>query len=989
MRTYLSKKGIILSDLAVGLTLAVLFLLFNIFGMRLADVRGGAVSMGMGYMTLPVEEDSALLIDSGKSRILKVEAGRAAWELSVEAGTADFYQAENLCMAADGSFYVHSVDWDESGFLLASERILHYSRDGKLLETSYARTYAKTDEVNQHRLYDPQILDGRLYVLYADEKGITQYEISGREALETGYWDFTDAWIYMQNFRQTGEAEFYAVEKTGQLARFSKDGIETVYTADTLSREVLFFVEADPAGDIYYADIYNGRICRVVDKEHSEEVFRSADLTGDGAAAGALASLKITSGSRGDLFGCMPGANALILNADGEVLFSADSLEKGPVLRLKAVRMYCVLAVSILCIAYLVLRILLYILANRPKLQPIWKMEIGFGLFAVVMTSGLLISLSTSFERSYMESLAKQVENLAISGSNMIDAKWLKKIDSMSDFMGEDYRNVLDALYGVAVKNHDYDERFGAQLEMLDKDGRAYAIAYSDSSIGVYYPLDEYSAEELAGIYASGKGLYNLSAVFAGGTFIYGRAPIFDEQGNVAGVLDVALDSYRERESLRSTARSVMLSAVLSIIVIMFLMNEGFSVAEGKKEEDEGKTVTISGSVVPMYMLRIAAFGVCFVLNMTSSFLSVYTSSFWSEGLGISQSMAGALPLFANGVFSALSALFCPKLMEKTGFGGLAAIGILCSGAGDLLAGLSRGYTAIVLALLLNGLGFGILINSISIAIGRIDSEKDREAGYAGFNAGCVAGINCGMIVGSMLVSFIEYHQVFFITSALWLSLIFLFRTLGRSIPKEAPAASVEMVRVKISPYALLYSVCVAMPYAAAGSFMYYYLPILVTSEGYSEEYVSLLMMIYAVCGIFLGKALASVLWTRLGRRSVLLAIMLALFGWEIIALYPALPMVAMAMLFIGVSFSFGVNVMMNAFLSQRGVTDMGHDMAIGIYEFASRTGQCVSPLVCSVLMGMGLAYGIGVFAALCAVLYFINAFAVRFQGKQEGTAVK
>ena len=192
-------------------------------------------------------------------------------------------------------------------------------------------------------------------------------------------------------------------------------------------------------------------------------------------------------------------------------------------------------------------------------------------------------------------------------------------------------------------------------------------------------------------------------------------------------------------------------------------------------------------------------------------------------------------------------------------------------------------------------------------------------------------------------------------------------------------------LRGRISLITLLYSACVVMPYAAAGSFMYYYLPILVTSGGYSEEYVSLLMMVYAVCGIFLGKALASLMWTKLGRRSVLLAIVLALSGWEIIALYPTLPMVAMAMLFIGVSFSFGVNVMMNAFLTQRGIAEMGQDMAIGVYEFASRTGQCVSPLVCSVLMGMGFAYGIGVFAAGCVVLYYILTFAAG-RSAGEGT---
>ena len=114
------------------------------------------------------------------------------------------------------------------------------------------------------------------------------------------------------------------------------------------------------------------------------------------------------------------------------------------------------------------------------------------------------------------------------------------------------------------------------------------------------------------------------------------------------------------------------------------------------------------------------------------------------------------------------------------------------------------------------------------------------------------------------------------------------------------------------------------------------------------------------------------------------MAIVLALSGWEIIALYPTLPMVAMAMLFIGVSSSFGVNVMMNAFLTQRGVAEMGQDMAVGVYEFASRTGQCVSPLVCSALMGVGFAYGIGVFAVGCILMYYIITFATRRARRAE-----
>ncbi len=978
MKRILAANRVLLFDILGGLALLFILLIFTIFGLSLSDTSFRPVTPSIGYMLVPESKDSFIMIDSGKSRVMGVRDGKLEFELLVGSTETTFYQAENLCIdPSDGSFYVHSVDWDSSGYLLASERILHFDSNGKYLSTPYTKRYTPEDEVNQHRLFDPQIINGKLYVVYADEDSICQLRIENGKEIRTAEYRYKDAWIYFQNYKQTVKGELYGVDKRGAIIYFTPELTRTVYNYDRDSHEVIYFVEADVFGNVYYTDIYNGRICRIVSPTESTTLVDVKDLYGDREfypGQDQMTTIKLGADGKRTLLGFMLNERALITDTLSTQLQECDSIHLGSKIMLKAVLVILMLVPACLLLLYFLLRCAMVLVIVRPRFKFIWKLEIGFAVFALLLTFFILSISGTMFGRNYMQALGDKITDIAIAGSNSIDSDLIDGIDEMSDFMDDDYRRLSDILYRMTTENHGYLSRYGAEIEILDDDGRAYCIAYVDNSIGVYYPLDSGTKEDLKHIYSSRSSLSNLDQLSAGGTFIYGRAPILDKDGNVLAVLAIAQDSYREQEKLASVTRHIMISIILFVIIIMFMINEGFVLTQGLTDYRAGRCSTIYGKRVPMHAMRIAAFGISFVLNMTSSFLSVYTSSFWSESLGISPSMAGAIPLFANGVFTALSALFCPFLLSKLGFMGVTAIGVACSGCGDLLAGLSQGYTSIVMALLLNGLGFGILINTISITIGRVDGENDRKNGYAQFNAGCISGINCGMIFGSVLVSVIRYNQVFFVTTALWITLIFIFIYLRAFIPPVDESRKRVRIhgQLNISMQSILYAAMIAFPYAVAGSFMYFYLPLFVTSMGYSEEYVSILMMIYAACGIFLGKVLTDIMWEKFRKWSVLFAIVLAMVAWMIIASSTSIDVVAMAMVLIGISFSFGLNVTMSAYLSQKGVVGMNQDDAVGIYEFSSRAGQCLSSIICGLMMGAGIVFGMGVFSILSIVMFLL-----------------
>lgn len=416
--------------------------------------------------------------------------------------------------------------------------------------------------------------------------------------------------------------------------------------------------------------------------------------------------------------------------------------------------------------------------------------------------------------------------------------------------------------------------------------------------------------------------------------------------------------------------KNIFINVLLVTIALLFLLNEIYVTAKEKRQERKHNSDVpcIDGKPVPVHVMRLCAFGISFVLNMTSSFLSVYTSGFWTETLGITQALAGAVPLFANSLFVTASALFVPILHEKAGFRFTVAAGVICSCGGDLLAGLSVNYSSIVLALLLNGLGFGLLLNSISISIGRMEPEEKRQTAVSNFNASCMAGINSGMIAGSFLAGAIAYHRIFYVTSVLWALLWLLFAYASRFIPGKAVGLYKRRGIIQLPWRSLLYNVVLVLPYALTGSFMYYYIPIYTSNLGYSEKYCSLLMILYALCVIVLSTPLSRMIWERLKRRSVYLAVGMALFAWLMIAAATHMIVALIAMLILGISFSFGLNVLVFAFMEDTSAQGINGEDAMSVYNFFNSAGQTVSSIVCGLILGAGMLRGMLVFSGCCVL---------------------
>lgn len=895
-------------------------------------------------------------------------------------GEGSFYQAEDLCVdSSDHSFYVLSVDWDLSGYLLASERILHYDANGKYIETTYEESYQPSDEVNKHRLFDLRMYGDEISFVRADDTSVCLCKVKNGQVYWQKEYEFADAWVYLQNFAHDAADHVYGIDKRGRILSFEEESDSVFYESPENSGEVLYDLDITSDGEVVYVDIYHGRICRVDSKDSSTAILTQGTVTGkDNNGIGAEVSNVFC---YENILATIYNGNAVFFTKDGTIIKQIDSFSKGTGMWIEHAIAIVIFMILLGCFVYAVFRVLFYFRVHRPVIAMSVVLEGLLIVYTVFLSAGIISGVSVPFQRSYFESTTGQLKDMALTGANRFEPKWLEGVQSAKDFMGEDYTNISNLMHAITTDNHDEDSRYGAEIDIIDSDGRAYALCYTDNSIGTYYPLDEWTKQEVQEIIDTGRATESEPTVSAGGTFLFGRAPIYDGD-KVVGVFAVAQDNFRVKESFDNVIRNITISILLALIAIIFLFNEGFTLAPQLRQKTRKDGPTIGGHPVPLYMLRIMAFTIAFVLNMTSSFLSVYTSSFWNESLGIPESLAGAIPLFANAILVAVSALFCPALLRKIGFRGLTAIGILCSASGDCLAGFSNRYVAIVLALFLNGAGFGILMNSISIAISMIDQSEHRQVGFAGYNAGYTAGSNSGMIFGSFLAGVLAYHQIFYVTTALWLAQMVLFVKVGKEIVskenvrKESVGKESKVQKQKwqsVYPVkGFLYVLIISVPYAMIGSFQYYYIPILSEQLGYNEKYASLLMVIFAICGVLLGNRLSLYMWKQLKRKAIYFAVLLALAAWLIIAWTSDLRIIGAAMILLGVSFSFGLSVMVEAYLQIKQVQKLGEDTAMSVYNFATGIGQSFSSIVCGLILGAGMLFGMSIFAGICVVFLVV-----------------
>lgn len=937
-----------------------------------------------GYIAKQDTQGNTYIVDKEHTRIFKLDSHKkvdfAINGNSRETDTISY--VGDLAVSDTGDIFVEENHW--GGLYVDREAILVYDNKGRYKATCYDMPY-NDEYVDKRKIFGMNISGGQLYYVILQKDAIALYTmdtISYEHTLietidyENAYnavydvcimpevdsiyvLDKRNRVVLLQNGRvqeQTDGAQQQADDAQLQAdgAQQQTGGVQVCYDSaeDTsMAGQAAFYnMAVDASQTIYLTDIKGNNIFRL-DNQTQRLV---PVLSGDTALT---VNASVDSGGN-PVLSAIYGGRYCEIDSSGKI-FEADTFVRGTKLLTKTVVIYLFMALSVIAGAWLALR-LIFLLVGL-SLSQVTRNGILISGVVVVVTGIIVAQLMNSFEQVYSEEIFEKLSISAHSVSSQLDGGELNAVSRPEDFMGSEYNKLLDILEQILNRDFEFNQNIYCNI-LKYEDGQGYSVAYLDQSTGTYYPLDAIETEEVRQVYETGEDLKNGGKADVAGSFAYVKVPVFDASGNVTAVVAVGSDTSIIASQLAQMQSRVLITLVTIILVMLFLFGEilGFFDLRSKYKT----AVTKDSNAVPLHMVRLIIFVTFLAFNMATSFLPVYAANLVSESIGIPKELAASLPVTLNLAFMGIMSLFCAPLMARFKFKTIAVVSACICLGGDLTIFLTSSYYTLILGLILNGIGVGLITNCINMFIASSKDMELKRDGFSIFNSGSISGINIGSMLGASLAGILDQQKVFAVSSCAWILVGILFILFGKYISQASrqvdavtnkdKTAKMGFGRFIASPQVWGYMLFIQIPYIMLNSFIYYYVPLYGADQGFSENTTCLLLMVNSLCSVFFGVALTNFFTKRFREKTIYISTVMSLAALLLFAASPTVSVLIVTLLIMGISSSFGVSTKSVYFTELPKVVRYGAEESMGVYNLADNAGESVGPMIFGSLMSSG-----------------------------------
>lgn len=916
------------------------------------------------YLVQADQNGNTFVIDNERSRVVKInESMQIEYMLRSNLKEADsFWYAEDIAFGSDGTTYLLDSSWDDTGAAVGRECILAYDVDGKYVDTLLDITY-EDEFIDKHKLFALTFLENALYYVESKQEGFALFCLSLQtgEVEEIAFYEYDNAFNLIQDYAIDKEVTaVYALDKRGRILKGREGDLELLYDtsqdADYVGQTALYRIAVDGQGIIYITDIRQNKIYCYTEGRDSLDVYIDEGIVMSISTAwqedgSTVLGILLKDGIWMSHVPAGEQTSSGMLTAWAEV--KGDTFAKTIDYLLRETSFQLSALAIILGALWLLLRIVVFLAGI--KLSVVQKNGMLAAGTAAVVAIIIFSQLLDQFAKIYQDELMNKLYILAHTISGMVDGDSLGRIRTSEDYMSEDYQELMRVLDQGLNRQDPFVQ--GMYCNVLRyEDGQGYAIAYQDNSIGTYFPRGEDESLALALAFETGEEFSN-EVKDATGSYIYVWSPVLDKDGEVVGVIEIGTTTYTISSSIAEMRQSVIITLVLIVLIVLFLFGEVLSFFDqrAKYRMEQKQSKEKAQRRVPLHLLRLSIFITYIAFNIASSFLPVYAASFVTDDLGLPRELAASLPITLNLIFVGVTSLFCAPLLKRFSFRSVAAISAGISMMGDLTLFLGQSYLLIVFGLVLNGIGMGLITNSINMFIASISEDEVKQKGFSLFNAGSLSGINCGMILGASLAGVLGQRTVFTCSAAAWGLAAVLFLIMGihmEALSKEESTQKKGEGAFLTSRGVIPYMLLIQFPYVVINSFVFYYVPIYGDDQGFSETIVCLFLMLYSLCSVYLSVPVTNFMKKRLGMGSIYLSSTISLAALLMFGFNSTVPMLIVALLLLGFAGSFAIAVRQFYFTKLRSVQVYGEESAMGVYNLMDNVGESAGPILFSSIMG-------------------------------------
>ena len=953
------------------------------------------ISEMSGYFCVG-EPRSYFIENSGRTVSAVNEKGEYIFSIKGGSRSDGFFQAREITCDSDQNIYVLDKVINSNGKKIDSERILKYGKNGKLMGCLLAEN--KLPGVN---VMGMTFVQDALYAALVSGSDIQILRITpeGSSSVHSRYqWDNAPKTI--QDIAISQMLDAVAVSKNGNVVRLSDGAVIFDAAAHNGKEYCAMALDAafDSDGTLYINDIGNRVIMRYNGDSVTEFISQGEPLKtlpDEFCQLPIYSSLNCSSGKISltyaenyfdkDSGQVIYNYNAYVISAgDKTVLFNSNKVAKSTFVFAKGI-IFCV-TVGFLGFALLYTLLLAALLVSRHQGESPFLKQ--FGLLAIaITTAGIVASITINMSNQrYFDEVMNKMTNIAMLMANTIDESDVAALETPESFMSPAYVNI-DRKIGSILQS-DLNSSNGMYCIIYKVHNQIVYEAYSDETLyGTGYPMTggfEGSAEQE--IYQSGQYMTFSSYSGADGSYMFVLMPLKNASGEVIALMEVGTDLYIFTSQTNRLFFNILLYAAMSVIIMLLLTGELMVFIRLRRSSSRKPAKTLSPPRQKAELVRPISFILFFAASMSTAFLPIYGESLWREGSFIPKEMASALPLSAELLFAAVTAFVSGFFVNRVSARNLCIIGAFLYVAGNLLCGISPTLSVLILGNSICGLGGGCFATSINSYVAGYNEEKQRNSGFAGYNAAYLAGMNCGTVVGSVISEHFGIREAFFGASAVSLvSVIFIARYMDkRVIPPQVSQTSsprhsfADILSFVFKPKILRYFVLLLAPYLLCTSFLSYFFPLFGEENSLTSTQISSAFLISGMISIYLGPILTDIIVEKCGAKlSAVIASGIYIFSFLLFTLHQNIAVCFVIVGLLAIADSFGLTAQSVEYSSLDEVAKMGEGKAMGISSAFENSAYTLGPVVFSGLfMLIGYAGGMGLIGTVMLALLLLYMLA-------------
>ncbi len=592
-----------------------------------------------------------------------------------------------------------------------------------------------------------------------------------------------------------------------------------------------------------------------------------------------------------------------------------------------------------------------------------------FVALTVALSSAIIsiMILSDTFTRlsdsSYNELLrTAEIVSRTSSINGLGDA--LKDIDGTEDYGGESYRYIKDRLDIYCDAAYDNGGNMYYVIYKFDDDLVWGVIDYEDTT-GTVYPYMPYADSYYEEVVNTGRLHLEAASVDAYGAWSYACGPIYDSEGNIAGLIEFGVNMMSENQANQKLITDIIIRTAVIVLIIVLAIVEGTSLSEGihgfRKEKDPNMP----------YFLRPMIFLTFLASNLSAAFIPQLSLKIYQEnGLEMFDgSFAAALPMSLQLFATAISAYICGKLLEKFKMRSI----MLLSGIIQII-----GYVCIALAVpasdymlfsaghFVSGLGIGLIIVSLNALPDQVENVEKRNGYYTSLNAGVIAGVVFGCSVGTYLAGGIGYANTFVVSIVIVLVVMFLtFISIGQgkhAVPKntepEFPGdrrKGMTTIRFLFRKDVFFFIICVMMPMLIMLYFKDYLFPLYANESGIQDTDIGNVILFAGAVSIVCGPTISDWLLKHVGTEGVIAVSSSLICGSLIVfGFIPSYELSVAIVFILSLVTGFGLGAQEIYYSSLKEFKRYGAQRAMSIYSIFDNISQTAGPLIMGALLFMG-----------------------------------